>query len=108
MRVSLGLCAPAHRASRSPAAPGARREFWLLGSSFLSCCAWSGFPTRSVLLFLEMRAGPEWLGQVFGIDNLRNHQQNCIAAGQIKSVEVLCQHSAHAVRHAILAQISGP
>src|SRR5438094_3237800 len=103
--VLLGPRALAHKASRSPGTPRTRTEFEsLFELSFSSCCAWSGFPTRNVVLFLEVRAGPEWLGQVFGIDHLRNHQQNCIPTGQIKSVEVLGQHRARAVRHAIPAQ----
>src|SRR5438093_471970 len=107
--VRLGPRAPVHKASRSPGAPATRRESCLpFGLSVSSCYAWSGFPTRSIVLFLEVRAGPEWLGEVFGIDNLGNHQQDCIAARQIKSVEVFCQYSAGAVRHAILAQISRP
>src|SRR5580698_5309277 len=63
-------------------------------------------PARGVVLFLEMRAGPERRAQVHRIVDLGSNQQQRIAVGYIEAVKILGNDGVFAVGDAVPSQVA--
>ena len=74
----------------------------------LFCGARSWIPFRSVGLLLELRTHGKRLAEVLRIVDDGGHQQHLATAWDRRDIEVFRNSRVLAVRHAILAQISGP
>src|SRR5688572_28418697 len=74
----------------------------------LLLCARTEIPTRRIRLFLEVNAVPIRLGQVLRIDDFHRHDQQCVAAWDLKKIVVLGERGIRAIRHAIAHQVSWP
>src|SRR6185295_8099596 len=71
----------------------------------LLLCAWAHIPTRCIRLFLEVNAVPIRLRQVLRVDDFYRYDQERVAAGYLKKIEVLGERGVRAIRHAVAHQV---
>src|SRR6266850_5853704 len=84
-------------------ATSSARTFFIVSPS--TCRAPGWMPARRAGLAPVMRARPVRRGEVLGIDDLRRHEDERLATGNVQAIEVLGHDGAGAVGDAILPQV---
>src|SRR5258706_10147483 len=84
-------------------ATSSARTFFIVSPS--TCRARGWMPARRAGFALVMRARPVRRGEVLRVDDLRRHEDERLAAGNVQAIEVLGHDGAGPVGDAILPQV---